>query len=165
MPPGAFPPVPSNSTALNVTEALGITSHFARAFGLEDFDFISKPFDKAEVLARIRALLRRKSPDIQGSTLTAGDLRMDVLTRKVRRGERDIALTNKEFEVLEYLLRSKGRVLSRVLLTERIWDMNFDSDTNVVDVAVRRLRTKVDDPFPQKLVHTVRGVGYVLEER
>jgi DNA-binding response OmpR family regulator len=89
---------------------------------------------------------------------------MDVLTRRVHRGERDIILTNKEFELLEYLLRNRNRVLSRVILTEHIWDMHFDSDTNIVDVVVNRLRRKIDDGAPTKLIHTVRGVGYVVKD-
>jgi DNA-binding response OmpR family regulator len=107
--------------------------------------------------------LRRASPEIRSSTLEAGDLRMDLLTRSVTRAGTAITLTNKEFELLEYLLRSRGRVVSRVILTEHIWDRDFDSDTNVVDVLVNRLRRKVDDGFPRKMIHTVRGVGYVLK--
>jgi len=127
-------------------------------------DYLPKPFAFSEVLARLRAIIRRRSPDIQGSVLAVGDLRMDVLTRRVHRGERDIILTNKEFELLEYLLRNRNRVLSRVILTEHIWDMHFDSDTNIVDVVVNRLRRKIDDGAPTKLIHTVRGVGYVVKD-
>jgi heavy metal response regulator len=127
-------------------------------------DYVPKPFAFSEVLARVRALSRRKSTDMLASLLTIGDLRMDLLSRKVTRGDKEIILTNKEFELLEYLLRNKRRVLSRVILTEHIWDMNFDSETNIVDVVINRLRRKLDDGFPAKLIHTVRGVGYVLKE-
>ena len=127
-------------------------------------DYLPKPFAFSEVLARIRALIRRASADSQGTTLTVADLRLDLLSRSVERAGQKIALTNKEFEVLEYLVRNKGRVLSRVIMTEHIWDMNFDSETNIVDVLINRLRRKIDDAFSPKLIHTVRGVGYVLRE-
>ena len=126
-------------------------------------DYLPKPFSFSEVLARIRALMRRSSTDVQGSKLSIADLTVDVLTRKVQRGSRPISLTAKEYELLEYLMRNKGRVLSRVILTEHIWDMNFDSETNIVDALVNRLRRKVDDDASVKLIHTVRGVGYVLK--
>jgi two-component system copper resistance phosphate regulon response regulator CusR len=127
-------------------------------------DYVPKPFAFSEVLARVRAVVRRKSTDVQASVLTLADLRMDLLSRRVTRGNKEIILTNKEFELLEYLLRNKRRVLSRVILTEHIWDINFDSETNIVDVVINRLRRKIDDGFPMKLIHTVRGVGYVLKE-
>ena len=127
-------------------------------------DYLPKPFAFSEVLARVRALLRRRSSDVQSSMLKIADLEMNLLTREVRRGEQSVQLTNKEFELLEYLVRNKGRVLSRVILTEHIWDMNFDSGTNIVDVVINRLRRKLDDDFTTKLIHTVRGVGYVVKE-
>jgi len=127
-------------------------------------DYLAKPFAFSEVLARVRAIIRRKSDDIKISTLTIADLRMDLVSRRVERTGNEIVLTNKEFELLEYLLRNKGRVLSRVILTEHIWDMNFDSETNIVDVVINRLRRKIEDGFIPKLIHTVRGVGYVLKE-
>ena len=127
-------------------------------------DYLPKPFNFSEVLARIRAITRRSASDLQGSVLTMADLHVDLLTRTVRRGGAAIELTNKEFQVLEYLLRNKGRVLSRVLLTEHVWDMNFDSETNIVDVVINRLRRKIDDKFSVKLIRTVRGVGYKMEE-
>jgi two-component system, OmpR family, copper resistance phosphate regulon response regulator CusR len=127
-------------------------------------DYLPKPFSFSEVLARVRAIIRRKSTDVQSSVLSIADLRVDLLSRAVVRNEKEISLTTKEFELLEYLLRNKGRVLSRAILTERIWDMNFDSDTNVVDVLINRLRRKMDDGFSPKLIHTVRSVGYVLKE-
>ncbi len=127
-------------------------------------DYLPKPFAFSEVLARIRAIVRRKSADVMASFLTIADLRMDLLSRRVERGGKDIPLTNKEFELLEYLLRNKGRVLSRVILMEHIWDINFDSETNIVDVVINRLRRKIEDGFSTKLIHTVRGVGYALKE-
>ena len=127
-------------------------------------DYLPKPFSFSEVLARIRALVRRAGTEAQTSVLAIADLTVDVLTRKVQRAAKPVTLTAKEYQLLEYLLRNKGRVLSRVILTEHIWDMNFDSDTNIVDVLVNRLRRKIDDDSPVKLIHTVRGVGYVLKE-
>lgn len=127
-------------------------------------DYLPKPFAFSEVLARIRAVIRRASTDAQGTTLAVADLHLDLLARTVERAGQRIVLTNKEFEVLEYLLRNQGRVLSRVIMTEHIWDMNFDSETNIVDVLINRLRRKIDDDFSPKLIHTVRGVGYVLRE-
>ena len=127
-------------------------------------DYLAKPFAFSEVLARIRAIVRRKGAETQSSVLEIGDLRMDLLAREVQRNGQPIELTNKEFELLEYLLRNRRRVLSRIILMEHIWDMHFDSETNIVDVVVNRLRRKIDDPFPAKLIHTVRGVGYTLRE-
>ena len=126
-------------------------------------DHLVKPFF-FELLARVRTLLRR-SPPREREHFRAADLEMDVLRRRVtRQGER-IALTNKEFSLLELFLDREGEVLSRTYIASRVWQMNFDSDTNVVEVAVRRLRAKVDDPYSRKLIHTERGMGYVLEDR
>ena len=125
-------------------------------------DYLVKPFSFSELLARVRTLLRRgktKEPD----TLTAADLEMQLLKRRVTRSGKRINLTAKEFALLELLLRRQGEVLPRSLIASLVWDMNFDSDTNVIDVAVRRLRAKIDDDFAPKLIRTVRGIGYVLE--
>lgn len=127
-------------------------------------DYLPKPFSFSEVLARVRAIVRRSSNDVRGSVLEMADLRMDLVSRTVKRGAVQITLTNKEFALLEYLLRNKGRVVSRVTLTEHIWGMDFDTETNVVDVLVTRLRRKVEDGFPTRVIHTVRGVGYLLKE-
>lgn len=127
-------------------------------------DYLVKPFAFSELLARIRSVLRR-GQGREADQIQIGDLEVDLLKRKVTRGEVRIDLTAKEFALLALLLRRHGEVLSRTLIAEQVWDMNFDSDTNVVDVAIRRLRAKVDDPFERKLIHTIRGVGYVLEER
>ena len=125
-------------------------------------DYLVKPFSYAELLARVRTLLRR-GPPREVERFQVADLELDLLRRRVtRQGER-ISLTNKEFALLHLLLLREGEVLSRAQIASQVWQMNFDSDTNVVDVAIRRLRAKVDDPYPLKLIHTVRGMGYVLE--
>jgi len=125
-------------------------------------DYLVKPFAFSELLARVRSLLRR-APPRQQQTIRMADLEIDPLRQRVTRAGQRLDLTRKEFLLLSLLARHVGEVLSRTLIAEAVWDMNFDSDTNVVDVSVRRLRSKVDDPFPLKLIHTVRGAGYVLE--
>jgi two-component system copper resistance phosphate regulon response regulator CusR len=127
-------------------------------------DYLVKPFAFAELLARVRTVLRRgavREPDV----LRLADLEVDPRRRRARRGDDRIDLTNREFMLLSLLMRRPGEVLSRSSIASQVWDINFDTDTNVVDVAIRRLRAKVDDPYPQKLIHTVRGMGYVLEDR
>ncbi len=140
-----------------------------RVQGLEQGadDYLVKPFAFSELLARVGALLRRggQSDTAQATQLSLADLEVDLLSRRVSRGAERLDLTAKEFKLLALLLRRRGQVLSRTTLAEQVWDMNFDSDTNVVEVAVRRLRAKLDDPFSPKLLHTVRGMGYVLEDR
>ena len=124
-------------------------------------DYLVKPFAFSELLARVRSLLRRpslRSPEM----LSVADLELDLARSDARRGGRSLGLTRQEFLLLSLFVRRKGEVLSRALIAEQVWDMNFDSDTNVVDVAVRRLRRKVDDPFSLKLIQTARGLGYVL---
>ena len=127
-------------------------------------DYLVKPFAFSELLARIRTILRR-GPNRQGDLLTVADLEIDLPRHRASRAGQRLDLTPKEFLLLSFLARRQGEVLSRTLIAEQVWDMNFDSNTNVVDVHVRRLRSKVDDPFERKLIHTVRGAGYVLEER
>lgn len=127
-------------------------------------DYLVKPFAFSELLARIRTLLRRgkiQQPDV----LHIADLELDPVRRKATRGTSRIDLTAKEFALLHLFLRRQGEVLSRTFIAEQVWDMNFDSDTNVVEVAIRRLRAKIDDSFDKKLLHTIRGMGYVMEER
>nr|WP_129952420.1 heavy metal response regulator transcription factor [Rahnella sp. RFA10(1/100)] len=127
-------------------------------------DYLIKPFSFTELVLRIRTLLRRpatREPDIY----SVADLNLDVLRRRVTRQDQAIALTNKEFMLLQLLMRREGEVLSRTMIASQVWDMNFDSDTNVVDVAIKRLRGKVDRTFEVKLIHTVRGIGYVCEVR
>jgi len=125
-------------------------------------DYLVKPFAFVELVARIRTLLRR-APVREDALLRIGDMEIDVIGRKVRRGGQPIVLTAQEFNLLHLLARREGQVLSRSLIASTVWDMNFDSDTNVIDAAIRRLRRKLDDPFPVKLIHTRRGMGYVCE--
>ena len=125
-------------------------------------DYLVKPFAFSELLARLRSLLRR-TPARAQDTVRVADLEVDLLRHRATRSGKRLELTAKEFLLLALLVRRAGEVLSRTLIAESVWDMNFDSDTNVVDVNVRRLRSKVDDPFPCKLIQTVRGAGYVLE--
>ena len=130
-------------------------------------DYLVKPFAFSELLARVGALLRRGAavPVAQATTLRLADLELDLVGRKAQRAGQRLHLTAKEFALLALLLRRQGQILSRSVLAEQVWDMNFDSDTNVVEVAVRRLRAKIDDPFRGRLLHNVRGMGYVLELR
>ncbi|HTT01857.1 MAG TPA: heavy metal response regulator transcription factor [Steroidobacteraceae bacterium] len=127
-------------------------------------DYLVKPYAFTELLARVRALLRRRS-ERQPEILQIADLRLDLLGHKAQRGAVRLELAPKEFALLSLLARRQGEVLSRLVIAEQVWDMNFEGDSNVVDVAVRRLRRKVDEPYPVKLIHTVRGMGYVLEAR
>jgi len=127
-------------------------------------DYLVKPFAFSELLARIRTLLRRgTATEIQ--TIQCADLEIDAIKHRVTRNGIRIDLTPKEFQLLLLMARSPGEVFSRTVIAEKVWDMNFDSDTNVVDVAIRRLRTKVDDPFENKLIQTIRGVGYAFEQK
>ncbi len=126
-------------------------------------DYLVKPFAFAELLARVRSLTRRGRAGIDAAVLRVADLELDLLRRRASRAGGRIDLTAKEFALLELLMRRQGEVLPRSLIASQVWDMNFDSDTNVIDVAVRRLRGKIDDGFEPKLIHTVRGMGYVLE--
>ena len=128
-------------------------------------DYLIKPFAFSELLARVQALLKRGAAAKASPLLRVADLELDVTRRRVTRGGQRIELTAKEYTLLDHFVRHEGQVLSRTLIAEHVWDMNFDSDTNVVDVAVRRLRAKIDDPFEAKLIHTIRGVGYVFESR
>jgi two-component system OmpR family response regulator len=126
-------------------------------------DYLTKPFSFAELLARVAALKRRASPASESPLqLQVGDLTLDLVSRRVRRGDRDIELQTKEFILLEYLMQNRGRVLSKTMILQHVWDYHFDPQTNVVDVLVSRLRSKIDRDFSEKLIHTLRGVGYVL---
>lgn len=127
-------------------------------------DYLVKPFAFTELLARVRSLLRRKQPNTTESIQVA-DLTLDLVKHKAYRGNKKINLTGKEFKLIVLLATRKSEVLSRSYIAEQVWDIHFDSDTNIVDVAIRRLRQKIDDPFEKKLIHTQRGMGYLLEER
>ena len=152
----------------SLTPVLFLTARDAiedRVKGLElgADDYLIKPFSYAELLARVRTLLRR-GPPREVEQFQVADLHLDLLKRRVTRNGERLTLTNKEFALLHLLLSREGEVLSRTLIASHVWQMNFDSDTNVVDVAIRRLRAKVDDPYPIKLIHTVRGLGYILKQ-
>ena len=125
-------------------------------------DYVTKPFSFSEILARIEALIRRATRAVEPTTLTVGELHMDLLSREVSRGDQKIELQPREFSLLELMMRSPGRTLSRTSILERVYDYHFDPQTNVVDVLVSRLRSKIDKGFADALIHTVRGVGYVL---
>ena len=127
-------------------------------------DYLTKPFSFSELLARVQALIRRASGASEPTTLSFADLTMDLLTREVIRADRKIHLQPLEFSLLEYLMRNVGKVVSKTMIMEHVWDYNFDPQTNVVEVRVSRLRDKIDKGFDTKLIHTLRGVGYVLKE-
>ncbi|MBV9875374.1 MAG: response regulator transcription factor [Verrucomicrobia bacterium] len=126
-------------------------------------DYLTKPFAFAELLARIRALLRRRP--VGSTMLTVGDLEIDLVTRQVKRGGKVLRLTSKEYGLLEYLASNPGRVLSRTMIIQYVWDQSFEGLTNIVDVYIRHLRQKIDDPFDRKLIRTVRSAGYMLSDR
>ncbi len=128
-------------------------------------DYLTKPFSFSEMIARVQALLRRSGMKQKGSTeLKVADLTMNLLTRGISRGDERIELNMREFSLLEYMIRNEGMVLSKTMILEHVWDYHFDPQTNVVDVLIHRLRNKIDRNFDKKLIHTVRGVGYVLRE-
>ena len=127
-------------------------------------DYLTKPFSFSELLARLQAIIRRASRITEPTNLQVGSLSLDLLTREVVREGEKIDLQPREFALLEYLMRNGGRVLSKTMILEHIWDYNFDPQTNVVDVLVSRLRSKVDKDFEKKMIHTIRGVGYVLKD-
>jgi len=150
-----------NTTPVLILTARDGVKDRIRGLSLGADDYLIKPFAFGELLARIRAVLRRNvgaAVDI----LRIDDLVLDPVRGKARRGDQTIDLTPKEIQLLELLMRHEDEVLSRTFIAERVWDMSFDSDSNVIDVNIRRLRSKVDDPFPRKLIHTVRGRGYVV---
>jgi two-component system copper resistance phosphate regulon response regulator CusR len=134
-----------------------------RVKGLEQGadDYIVKPFAFVELLARVRVLLRRGQPTPE--KLQVGDLALDCIRRKVSRANEGIELAPKEFSILEYMMRNRGRPLSRTMIVEHVWDMDYDGLTNIVDVYIRHLRSKIDDQFTPKMIHTVRGIGYMLD--
>ena len=126
-------------------------------------DYLTKPFAFSELLARVRSLLRRGSADAK-TLLQVGDLTLDLVTHKVKRDNVEMELTGKEYSLLEYFMRNEGKVLTRTMIAEHVWDYNFDTFTNVIDVYINHLRKKIDKDYPKKLLHTLRGVGYVMRE-
>lgn len=128
-------------------------------------DYLPKPFSFTELVARLQALTRRQGAGLEATTLQVEDLAIDLLARRVARANDRLELTAKEFSLLSLLARHQGEVLSKLMIAEQVWDMNFDSDVNVVEAAIKRLRVKIDAPYTNKLLHTVRGMGYVLEAR
>ena len=150
-------------TPVIVLSALGSPEDRVKGLTGGGDDYLVKPFAFAELLARVRTLLRRGQAQPQAERIIIADLVVDTLRRRVERGGQRIALSQKEYTLLELLARRQGEVLPRSLIASQVWDMNFDSDTNVIDVAIRRLRAKIDDDFDAKLIVTVRGMGYVLE--
>lgn len=153
-----------NKTPIMILSALSDVEERIRGLKAGCDDYLVKPFAFAELLARIKTLLRR-GPVREADVVRVADLEIDVLRRRVTRQSQRIELTAKEFALLHLLAKRQGEVMSRTQIASMVWDMNFDSDTNVVDVAIRRLRAKIDDPYPLKLIQTVRGMGYLVEER
>jgi two-component system copper resistance phosphate regulon response regulator CusR len=147
-----------------VLTARDATEEKVRHFEAGADDYLTKPFDFAELVVRVKALLRR-TPVERTDVILISNLELNRLTHQVRRGGQSIELTSKEYALLEYLLSSPSRVFSRTMILEHVWDQSFQGVTNIVDVYVRHLRRKVDDPFPIKLIHTVRGVGYCVREQ
>jgi len=152
------------STPVIILSAKGSVDDRVKGLQTGSDDYIAKPFAFSELLARVQALIRRASGLSNPTRLSLGDLSMNLLTREVTRGGRKIELQPIEFSLLEYLLRCSGRVVSKTMIMEHVWDYNFDPQTNVVEARICRLRDKIDRDFEKKLIHTVRGVGYVLKE-
>ncbi|MCX6613641.1 MAG: response regulator transcription factor, partial [Acidobacteria bacterium] len=144
-----------------ILSARGAVEDRVKGLELGADDYLTKPFAFVELLARVRVLLRRGQPTPE--KLAVGELTLDCIRRKVTRSGDNIELAPKEFSILEYLMRNKGRPLSRTMIVEHVWDMDYDGLTNIVDVYIRHLRSKIDDRYPAKLIHTVRGIGYMLE--
>jgi two-component system OmpR family response regulator len=152
------------STPVIILSAKGSVDDRVRGLQRGGDDYLTKPFAFSELLARVQALIRRASSASEPTRLTVGDLSIDLLTREVVRDGKKIELQPLEFSLLEYLMRHAGRVISKTMIMEHVWDYNFDPQTNVVEVRISRLRDKIDRGFDRKLIHTVRGVGYVLKE-
>lgn len=155
----------SKQTPVLMLTARGRMDDKVKGFDLGADDYLVKPFEFPELLARVRALLKRGNSSAAPDTHRLADLEIDPIKHRATRAGHRIDLSAKEFALLMLLVRKSGQVLSRTQIASMVWDINFDSDTNVVEVAIRRLRAKIDDPFDKKLIHTVRGVGYVLESR
>ena len=152
------------NTPVIILSAKGSIDDRVRGLQTGSDDYLPKPFAFSELLARVQALIRRSTGTAEPTTLTLGDLTMDLLAREVYRTGKKIELQPKEFSLLEYLMRNAGKVVSKTMIMEHVWDYHFDPQTNVVEARVSRLRDKIDKGFGDKLIHTVRGVGYVLKE-
>ncbi len=152
------------TTPALILSALGEVDDRVRGLQAGGDDYLTKPFAFAELLARLEALVRRRDHQQAATSLHVGDLSMDLLTREARRGEQKIELQPREFRLLEYLMRHSGQVVTRTMLLENVWDYHFDPQTNVIDVHISRLRSKIDKGFEHPLLHTVRGAGYMLRE-
>ncbi|MCH9675598.1 MAG: response regulator transcription factor [Gammaproteobacteria bacterium] len=153
-----------NETPVLILSALGEVEDRVDGLRAGSDDYLPKPFAFSELSARLEALLRRPRNAVEETTLRVADLEMDLLGREVRRQGEEIALQPREFRLLEYLMRNAGRVVTRTMLLEHVWDYHFDPQTNVIDVHISRLRAKVDKRFEPKLLHTVRGAGYIMRE-
>ncbi len=147
-----------------ILSALGEVQNRVEGLKRGGDDYLTKPFAFSELLARLEALVRRHSAETQETTLTVGELRMDLLTREAWRGETPIDLQPREFRLLEYLMRHSNQVVTRTMLLENVWDYHFDPQTNVIDVHISRLRGKIDKNFDTQMLHTIRGAGYILRE-
>lgn len=151
-------------TPVLILSALGTVDDRVHGLRAGGDDYLTKPFALSELLARIEALRRRASAARETPRLKVGDLELDLLARRVTRGERSVELTNKEFQLLEYLMRRTGQIVTRTMLLEGVWNLHFDPQTNIVDVHMSRLRNAIDKGYSKPLIHTVRGAGYVLKE-
>ena len=158
------PEMPSHAMPVLILTARDALQDRVQGLDLGADDYLVKPFAFSELLARVRTLLRRGNAATLQTQLRIADLEVDLLKRRATRAGQRIDLTAKEFALLELLLRRRGEVLPKSLIASQVWDMNFDSDTNVIEVAIRRLRAKIDDGFEPKLIHTARGMGYMLDE-
>ena len=152
------------NTPIIILSAKGSIDDRVRGLQTGSDDYLTKPFAFSELLARVQALIRRSTGTSEPTTLSLGDLTMDLLAREIYRGGKKIELQPREFSLLEYLMRNAGKVVSKTMIMEHVWDYHFDPQTNVVEARVSRLRDKIDKGFGDKLIHTVRGVGYVLKE-
>jgi two-component system OmpR family response regulator len=152
------------NTPVIILSAKGSIGDRVKGLQIGSDDYMTKPFSFTELLARVQALIRRATGATESTRLVVSDLTIDLLTREVKRGDTKIELQPREFSLLEYLMRYAGRVVSKTMIMEHVWDYNFDPQTNVVEVRISRLRDKVDKNFEPKLIHTIRGVGYVLKE-
>ncbi|MGK0266487.1 MAG: two-component system OmpR family response regulator [Maricaulis sp.] len=150
-------------TPVLILSALGEVDDRVEGLKAGGDDYLVKPYAFAELLARVEALARRRDPDAVKTRLVVGDLEMDLLARKVVRSDEEILLQPREFRLLEFLMKHSGQVVTRTMLLEKVWDYHFDPQTNVIDVHISRLRSKIDKPFPRALLHTVRGAGYRLQ--